>query len=94
MPESASVAVLYAGAVAGSLAGSFAVVHNMLADCMVIRWAIRGIVYVGIRKAESNARANRRVHCRVLGTRHLSRGQSQCGMLHAMHLAIGIATCV
>ena len=61
MPESASVAVLYAGAVAGSLAGSFAVVHNMLADCMIIRWAIRGIVYVGIRKAEMNARANRRV---------------------------------
>ena len=55
MPNSATVAVLYAGAVAGSLAGSFAVVHNMLADCMVICWGVRGIVYVGVRKAKFNA---------------------------------------
>ena len=55
MPESATVAVLYAGVVAGALAWSFAVVHNMLADCMVICWGVRGIVYVGVRKANSIA---------------------------------------
>ena len=55
MPNSATVAVLFAEEVAGAFARSFAVVHNMLADCIVICWGVRGIVYVVVRKANSNA---------------------------------------
>ena len=82
--------MLYAGVGAGSLAWSFAVVHNMLADCMVICWAIRGIVYVGIRKAELKAHANRRVRCKVLRTLHPTQGALQ-GAWHQASLARPVA---